>query len=975
MGDFHFRGQIPASKSLLNRALILKSHARRRLMIHGESDADDVAYLRKALGKIEDGRDFYLGDGGTTLRFFALRVSREKGNFGLKMTERLFKRPQGALKEILTPLGVEIEPGTGTSSFILKSSGWQKPAGALKVPTADSSQFASALVLNAWNLDFPLEIEFSGGITSESYFRMTLDLCRQAGMEIQETDKGLLIPPHQTLKVTDLIIEPDLSSMFSVAALAALNGEARIENFPEQALQPDGRFSEILSDMGVTVQQDGGCLIVRKGQHLKAINVDLALCPDLVPVLSVLCAFAEGKSILHGAPHLRHKESDRIRSTAHLLNLMGVTVTERDDGLEIEGNPDLTPKEFTFDPDHDHRLAMAAGLLMARGWPIRVSDPDVVTKSFPEYWSLLRSGPHLLIGHRGAGKTTLLERRTGGRRYDLDTEIEKRTGQAIFDFFRDRGEEVFRQTEISVLNELLQIASSQDWISLGAGVRLEQVPPVGEKIWIRRDTDHDGRVFLDRPRLDPNSDPLSEFRERARLREKHYERFADRVYTLPEGLQVSDEIEEKILSGNFFDTGGAVTLLPIHRKTIPQLGANYYELRDDLLDPDEIRSFFGKLNPSQVIYSVRKHRHIPEEILNSSCLIDWALDVFYPEKDFVREHASRLILSSHGTLNDALLDFRIYAQLPVYLKLCPAVESFEELKTGHAWWNADPAKRSFLPRSAQGRWGWYRLWMKDRMKVNYWREGVGTSLDQPTLSAWIATPSRPDCFAAVLGNPVHHSWTPAEHRRFFAEINAPVWAIEVREEEWAQAFPFLTDLGMRFAAVTSPLKGLAARSSKPSETALSLSSVNTLSFDGSSGFWRGENTDLHGLEKAVQSLPQGPVALWGGGGTLGVLGRVLPEASAFSATGGHLRQGSKPLAGSPRVVVWAAPRGSELKMPPDDWKPEVVLDLNYKEDSPGREYALRCKARYQSGEIMFRAQAEAQREFWKNDVTARGGDQ
>nr|HRO67887.1 shikimate kinase [Pseudobdellovibrionaceae bacterium] len=800
MGDFHFRGQIPASKSLLNRALILKSHASRRLTIHGESDADDVAYLRKALGKIEDGRDFYLGDGGTTLRFFALRVSREKGSFGLKMTERLFNRPQGALKDILTPLGVEIEPGEGASSFVLRSAGWVRPKTPLRVPTRDSSQFASALVLNAWNLDFPLEIEFSGAITSESYFRMTLDLCRQAGMDIQETEKGLLIPAGQTMKTRELFIEPDLSSMFSVAALAALSGDARIENFPDKALQPDGRFPEILSKMGVFVERDKNSLVVQKAETLKPVDVDLALCPDLVPVLAVLCAFAEGKSVLRGAPQLRHKESDRIRSTAKLLGMMGVSVQEREDGLEIAGNPALSMKEFTFDPDHDHRLAMAAGLLISKGWPIRVSDPDVVTKSFPEYWSLLKTGPHLLIGHRGAGKTSLLERRTNGRKYDLDAEIEKRTGQAVFDFFRDRGEEIFRQTEVSVLTELLETASSQDWIALGAGVRLDQVPVQGEKIWIRRDTDHDGRVFLDRPRLDPNSDPLSEFRERARIRERHYERFADRVYTLPEGLREPDEIEEKILSGNFFDTGGAVTLLPIHRKSIPQLGANYYELRDDLLDQDEIRSFFGKLNPSQVIYSVRKHRHIPEEILNSSCWIDWALDVFYPEKDFVREQASRLILSSHGTLNDALLDFRIYAQLPVHLKLSPAVESFEELKAGHAWWNADPSKRSFLPRSAQGRWGWYRLWMKDRMKINYWREGTGTSLDQPTLSAWLATPSRPDCFAAVLGNPVHHSWTPAEHRRFFAEINAPVWAVEVREEEWSQAFPFLTDLGLRFAA-------------------------------------------------------------------------------------------------------------------------------------------------------------------------------
>ena len=194
----------------------------------------------------------------------------------------------------------------------------------------------------------------------------------------------------------------------------------------------------------------------------------------------------------------------------------------------------------------------------------------------------------------------------------------------------------------------------------------------------------------------------------------------------------------------------------------------------------------------------------------------------------------------------------------------------------------------------------------------------------------------------------------------------------MREEEWKQAFSFLTDLGLRYAAVTSPLKGLAARSSKASIQAKELGSVNTLLWDAME--WKGENTDLEGLRAAVQGLPAGPIAIWGGGGTLGVLGKVLPEASAYSSTGGHLRQGSKPLASTPTVVVWAAPRGSDLKMPPDNWRPQVVLDLNYKEDSPGREYALRAQAEYRSGEVMFRAQAAAQREWWRKDVESRKGE-
>lgn len=960
--DFFFEGRLPSSKSVLNRALILRSHSP-ALKIRGDSDADDVIFLRKALGKIEDGKEFYLGDGGTTFRFFALRAAREKGTFILKGSERLFRRPQGALKDILDQLGCTTEM-ISSHQMQLKSQGWRHPQGTLKVPASDSSQFASAVVLNAWDLPFDLTLDFGGAMTSESYFRMTLEMCRRAGLRFSETEKGLLIPGGQKIAAASVDIEPDISSLFSLAALAALSGHAKFLNLPERSLQPDLKFVDFFRQMGIPVHCEGGVLTVERALRLRAVSADVGESPDLVPVLAVVCAFAEGVSVLHGAPQLRHKESNRISSVANLLRAMGVEVTERTDGLDITGRPGLAPKTFDFNPDQDHRLAMAAGILNRMGWNIRISDPEVVNKSFPEFWRLMHAGPHLLIGHRGAGKTSLL-RRLDSEHVDLDEEIEKRSGQAVFDLFRNRGEEIFRQWELSTLKDLLRESGPHRWIALGAGLRLNEVQARGEYVWLRRDTDRDGRVFLDRPRLDPSTDPLVEFRQRAKAREPLYAHHADRIYTMSEGLESSNPIEDRILEGRLEGTGGVVTLFPIHRKTIPQLGAHLYELRDDLLDGDEVHSLFHKLPSEKVLYSVRKGKWVPDYILESGCLIDWGLDDNYPEKSFVEKYASRLILSSHGSSKDALLDFRLYQKYPVRLKMSPPVESYEDLKAGHSWWSQDPAHRHFLPRSAEGRWTWYRLWMKGRSSINFWREGAGSSEDQPTLYQWLATPWAPSAFAAVLGSPVHHSWTPTEHGPFFAGAGIPVFPVDIREGEWDRAFPFLTELGLKFAAVTAPLKGRAFRSSKPTALAADLSSVNTLVWDGVQKTWCGHNTDLMGLQAAVHDFPAGAIAVWGGGGTLGVLGRVLPEASAFSATQGHLRQGSKPLEGPPAVVVWAAPRGPDLTWPPDHWKPEIVFDLNYKEDSPGREYALRVKAKYISGEIMFRAQAQGQKAFWR----------
>lgn len=958
---FHFRGRVPSSKSLLNRALILKSY-HERLQLRGDSDAEDVIFLRKALGKITDGKEFYCGDGGTTLRFFTLRTSRVPGSFTIKGSERLFRRPQGALIEVCSQLGVQVEQGQ--NCLLLRSPGWQNPGRPLKVPTGDSSQFASAVVLNAWNLSFDLELEFEGPLTSESYFRMTLDLCRQAGMSFEQEGSRLRIPAGQTISLKELSVEPDMSSLFSLAALAALNGDAEFFDVPVEGMQPDRAFIEIFKQMSVPVEVSGTSWRIRRAERLRPIEVDLSQSPDLVPVLSVVCAFADGKSILKGAPHLRHKESDRIRTTADLLRRAGIKVHEREDGLEIEGRPDLPTKAFHFDPDQDHRLAMAAGIFHSLGFEVHLQHAHVVAKSFPEFWRVLGAGPHLVVGHRGVGKTSFLQRLSAPV-VDLDQEIESRSGQTTFDLFKNRGEEIFRQWELSTLKDLLRDQPLNAWLALGAGLRLESAEKAGEILWIRRDTDRDGRVFLDRPRLDPAMDPLGEFRQRARAREELYGKYADRIYTMPEGLNGADEIEQKILDGDLGSTGGAVTLLTMHRRTLPQLGADLYELRDDVLDPDEIHSLFHKLPEKNILYSVREQQFIPGFIRHSKVLIDWGLDGGYPEKDLIEELGSRLILSSHGTYKEALLDFKLFAKHPVLLKMSPLIESFEDLQAGHLWWSQDPERRIFLPRSADGRWGWYRLWMKGRTRLNFWREGAGSALDQPTLYHWLATPARTEKFSAVLGSPVHHSWTPVEQRPFFAAKGLPVWAIEVREGEWATAFPFLKDLGLRFAAVTSPLKGLALRSSHPTPLATELRGVNTLVWDETQHQWQGHNTDFEGLTESARDLTAGPIAIWGGGGTLHVLGHVLPGSSAFSARTGSLRQGSPPLKKSPRVVVWAAPRGEDLRWPPDDWRPDFVFDLNYKEDSPGREYALRCKARYLSGEKMFRAQAKGQREFWK----------
>lgn len=397
--SFHFDGSIDASKSLLNRLLIIQSFAPSGCVaIHGDSKCDDVDALRRALPRVLEGRGEAAdcGDAGTTFRFLALRAARVPGKHLLVGSAALLARPQRALIETLAQLQVKAELSPG--GLVIESDGWRPPAdGALVVDRSQSSQFASAVLLSAWGLEFDLRMQIERGV-SESYFAMTEALVRRAGMRLTRAIDGeVSIPRHSSVSARELAAEPDLSSCFAVAALAALGSRssARFENFPSESLQPDFIFVRLLEEMGAVIErQADGALRVRGTDILRPIDVDLGQCPDLFPVLAVLCGFARGRSRLHGAPHLVFKESSRIRKTAELLRGLGRRVEEREDGLIVDGcgREIGEASGWSYDPSGDHRLAMAAALARLAGSSLRLQNRGVVNKSFPEFWSIFEAG-------------------------------------------------------------------------------------------------------------------------------------------------------------------------------------------------------------------------------------------------------------------------------------------------------------------------------------------------------------------------------------------------------------------------------------------------------------------------------------------------------------------------------------------------------------------------------------------------------
>ncbi len=598
----------------------------------------------------------------------------------------------------------------------------------------------------------------------------------------------------------------------------------------------------------------------------------------------------------------------------------------------------------------------------------------------------------VVIGHRGTGKTELVKRLWSHLRdqdiefLDLDEEIEKKIGKKIFELVMENGEAYFRELERQIFLECLQKPHKDMYLVLGAGFDLKAIPESVRVLWVRRKTDVDGRIFLDRPRLDPDISPLNEFRKRAEVREKNYAQVADEVYEMPEGVLTHHNkalaLEKNIVTHNISEIGGVLTLMPglftklrrweNFKARFAQKGVDIFELRDDLLSIENIRKVVGELSGERFMLSFRQNPSLLEEVFSPSekswldgmQWVDWALELGAPPEMLRNIPAERLVISSHeASGKDRLMG---YAKMAALLKWSPEVHTFAELWQGHLWQKEQPQQRVFLPRSAEGRWSWYRLLQKKSQALNFWRYDEGSAADQPNLFSWMITPQKVQKFAAILGDPVSHSFTPIEHSDFFAKRGIPVLAIKVAREEWDEAFPILQKMGLGYAAITAPHKQNAAGLVE----GYSGKSLNTLFWSESQQQWLGTSTDEEGFLELIEGVGmiaplQKEIYIWGGGGTLEMLEKTLPHASYFSSRTASPRLDSEDaVLLNPKVVVWAAPRSPETQWPPAHWSPAMVFDMNYKEDSMGREYSLRCGAHYQSGITMFVGQALGQKRFW-----------
>jgi len=394
----------PPSKSYTHRALICSALAKGESKIISPLNSDDTEATMDLLEKIgvkirvkgnywevnggclnQPTEDLFCRESGTTMRFMTALCSVVKGTCKLTAGSSLSKRPMKPLIDGLNQLGMECISYRGFPPIIVKG---ELIGGQTRIPGDISSQFISALLLIAPLAKEKVNLNLTTSLESKPYVRMTMDTQKEFGVEINASeDFREFYAEKQVYKPTEFEIEGDWSNAAFFLVAGALAGEVETQKMNIESLQADREILNVLKKMGVKPISQGQSIILKKTE-LEALEFDVSDCPDLFPILTVLCSVAKGESRLTGIKRLRIKESDRIAAMKEGLLRMNVDIVEDGNSVIIKNSK---PVAATIDPKNDHRIAMAFAVLalVSEGETI-IQDAECVSKSFPSFWGVMK---------------------------------------------------------------------------------------------------------------------------------------------------------------------------------------------------------------------------------------------------------------------------------------------------------------------------------------------------------------------------------------------------------------------------------------------------------------------------------------------------------------------------------------------------------------------------------------------------------
>jgi 3-phosphoshikimate 1-carboxyvinyltransferase len=400
--------QVPGSKSMTNRALLMGALAEGRFVIESALVSDDTRYMLGALQNLgynialdertsqivveghggaipAKSADLFVGGSGTAMRFLAAFLTLGEGRFRLDGNARMRERPIGDLIDALRKLQLDIhcEAGNGCPPVVIQG-GAGFDGGETAVDASLSSQFVSALLIPApiWKNGLRLRVVGSAGLP---FVTMTIRLMERAGVTgVTVDDQFIRVPGGQSYQPGCFVVEADASSASYFAAAALLcGGKIELKNLKRDSVQGDVEFLSVLKRMGAHVTWRRGSVVVEGAEGFAGLDIDMHTMPDMVPTLAALAPFATSPTRIRNVKFIRHHESDRIHALATELARMGVKVAEHEDGLEIApGRPQPAAIE-TYD---DHRIAMSFAITGLKIPGVRIKDPGCVSKTYPHFF-------------------------------------------------------------------------------------------------------------------------------------------------------------------------------------------------------------------------------------------------------------------------------------------------------------------------------------------------------------------------------------------------------------------------------------------------------------------------------------------------------------------------------------------------------------------------------------------------------------
>lgn len=384
---------LPASKSISNRALILHALSHGKNTPRNLSDCDDTRVMIKALTENHETIDIMAA--GTAMRFLTAYLSTLQSTHLITGTERMKQRPIRILVDALRQLGADITytDNEGFPPLLIK--GKQLTGHHITLKGNVSSQYISALLMIGATLPQGLQLQLTGDIISRPYIQLTLQLIKDFGGEAAWTSTDTITVSAQTYNPsTSFLVESDWSAAsywYEIAALAQ-QADIQLQGLFAHSYQGDSRGAKVMEKLGVTTTfNETGVRITKGKTSIKRLDEDFVDIPDLAQTFVVTCALRNIPFRFTGLQTLKIKETDRIAALINEMRKLGYVIHDENDSvLWWNGErcePDVMPVIETYE---DHRMAMAFAPAAYLFPEMRIAHPHVVSKSYPSYWEHLQ---------------------------------------------------------------------------------------------------------------------------------------------------------------------------------------------------------------------------------------------------------------------------------------------------------------------------------------------------------------------------------------------------------------------------------------------------------------------------------------------------------------------------------------------------------------------------------------------------------